>query len=53
VYRQYLRLPPWPLPLALRLMFAVEQRRAIAGKLRTGTSLFAVARLPAPAASSL
>jgi len=49
VYRQYLRLPPWPLPLVLRLMFAVEQRRAIAGKLRTGTSLFAVARLPAPA----
>jgi SAM-dependent methyltransferase len=43
-YRRYLRLPPWPLPTALRLLFAWEQPRALAHALRTGTSLFAVAR---------
>ena len=46
-YRRYLRLPPWPAPLALRLAFAIEQGRALNGRLRTGTSLFAVARRPA------
>ncbi|QEH38291.1 bifunctional 3-demethylubiquinone-9 3-methyltransferase/ 2-octaprenyl-6-hydroxy phenol methylase [Aquisphaera giovannonii] len=46
-YRRYLKLPPWPGPLALRLAYALEHRRALAGKLRTGTSLFAVARRPA------
>lgn len=45
-YRRYLRLPPRPVPWALRLPFAWEQSRALAGRLRTGTSLFAVARRP-------
>jgi SAM-dependent methyltransferase len=45
-YRRYLALPPWPVPLALRAAFALEQRRALRGRLRTGTSLFAVARRP-------
>ena len=43
-YSRYLRLPPWPVPLALRGMFALERDRSIDGKLTTGTSLFAVAR---------
>jgi 2-polyprenyl-3-methyl-5-hydroxy-6-metoxy-1,4-benzoquinol methylase len=47
VYRRYLSVPPWPSPLLLRGAFALERDRAIAGKLRTGTSLFAVARRPA------
>lgn len=46
VYRRYLALPPWPVPLAFRLALALEQNRAIAGKLRVGTSLFAVGRKP-------
>lgn len=45
-YGRYLRLPPWPGPWALRLAFALEQRPALSGRLRTGTSLFAVARAP-------
>jgi SAM-dependent methyltransferase len=47
VYRRYLKLPPWPLPFIAELLFAWEKRRAIHGRLRTGTSLFAVARRPA------
>jgi cyclopropane fatty-acyl-phospholipid synthase-like methyltransferase len=43
-YRRYLRLPSWPGRLALRAAFAWEQRRTLAGKVTTGTSLFAVAR---------
>jgi hypothetical protein len=43
-YRRYLALPPWPAPLALSLGFAFEASKALAGKLQTGTSLFAVAR---------
>lgn len=43
-YRRYLSLPPWPGPAVMRLGFALEQRRALRGKLITGTSLFAVAR---------
>jgi SAM-dependent methyltransferase len=46
-YRRYLSLPPWPAPLILRGAFALEQAPALDGKLRTGTSLFAVARRPA------
>ena len=46
-YRRYLTLPPWPASLVLRLGFAMEKRRALDDKLRTGTSLFAVARRPA------
>jgi 2-polyprenyl-3-methyl-5-hydroxy-6-metoxy-1,4-benzoquinol methylase len=43
-YRRYLQLPPWPLPHLLRAAFALEQGRTLRAKLRTGTSLFAVAR---------
>jgi SAM-dependent methyltransferase len=44
-YSEYLRLPPWPGPLIMKLAFAWEQRRAVRGKLHTGTSLFAIAKL--------
>jgi 2-polyprenyl-3-methyl-5-hydroxy-6-metoxy-1,4-benzoquinol methylase len=43
-YLHYLKLPPWPLPWIARMAFRYEQGRAIRGKLRSGTSLFAVAR---------
>ena len=43
-YADYLRLPPWPAPLLMQALYAWEQPRALKGKLRTGTSLFAVAR---------
>jgi SAM-dependent methyltransferase len=43
-YSRYLRLPPWPVPLVLRALFALERDRSLAGKLKTGTSLFAIAR---------
>lgn len=38
-YRRYLALPPWPAPLVLRLGFALEKRKALDGKLQSGTSL--------------
>ena len=43
-YRRYLASPPPPLDLPLRLAFRLERRHAVAGRLPTGTSLFAVAR---------
>ena len=46
VYRRYLGLPPWPTPLLFRAAFALEEKRALEGKLGVGTSLFAVARRP-------
>ncbi len=46
VYRRYLTLPPWPVVQAIRVLFALEKPRALAGRLRRGTSLFAVARAP-------
>jgi 2-polyprenyl-3-methyl-5-hydroxy-6-metoxy-1,4-benzoquinol methylase len=42
-YADYLRLPPWPMPYLMKLAYAWEHSRALNGKLRTGTSLFAVA----------
>ena len=45
-YARYLKLPPWPAPLALRLGFALEHVWALSGRLPTGTSLFAIARRP-------
>lgn len=42
-YESYLRLPPWPAPLLMKLAFNWEQGRALKGKLSTGTSLVAVA----------
>ena len=47
VYRRHLQLPPWPAPLILRLGFAMEHNRTLNHRLKTGTSLFAVARRPA------
>ena len=44
VYRRYLKLPPWPAPWMFGAAFAMEEGRAIAGKLEIGSSLFAVAR---------
>jgi SAM-dependent methyltransferase len=49
IYRRYLRLPPWPLPWVARMAFALERRPTLRGRLRSGTSLFAVARRPADA----
>ena len=45
-YRRYLALPPWPASLAIRALFAIEHPRALRGRVRSGTSLFAVARKP-------
>lgn len=44
IYRCYLSLPPWPIPWALRLLFAIDHQRSLQGLSQTGTSLFAVAR---------
>jgi SAM-dependent methyltransferase len=44
VYAQYVQVPRWPLSLALRIGFAVDQYRALNGSTRHGTSLLAVAR---------
>ena len=46
IYRRYMKLPPWPAPLILKVGFALEQNKALDGKLHTGTSLYAVARRP-------
>ena len=43
-YAEYLRLPPWPVPLLMQAAYAWEQGPALKGKLTTGTSLFAVVR---------
>jgi len=45
-YSDYLSLPPWPVPLVMRMAYAMEEAAALRGKLRTGSSLFAVARHP-------
>lgn len=42
-YEDYLRLPPWPVPFLMNLAFAWEEGRALNGRLRTGTSLVAIA----------
>ena len=44
IYRRYLSLPAWPASLVLALGFTLEHGKALAGKLQTGTSLFAIAR---------
>jgi SAM-dependent methyltransferase len=43
-YVDYLRLPPWPIPLMMRMAYAWEHGRALKRKLNNGTSLFAIAR---------
>jgi SAM-dependent methyltransferase len=42
-YIDYLRLPPWPIPPIMNLLYLWEQRKTLEGRLKTGTSLFAVA----------
>ncbi|MGO8837780.1 MAG: class I SAM-dependent methyltransferase [Limisphaerales bacterium] len=42
-YVDYLQVPPWPVPMLMHWAYAFEQRKALQGRLRTGTSLFAVA----------
>jgi SAM-dependent methyltransferase len=46
IYRRHLRLPAWPLPGFFRAAFAWEERRALRGETKRGTSLVAVARRP-------
>ena len=52
-YRQYLSLPPWPATLALQALFAYELPKALDGRLKVGTSLFAVARAKSQNAPTL
>lgn len=47
IYRRHLASPPKPFSWLIDLAFRVEARPALLGLLRTGTSLFAVARKPA------
>ena len=42
-YAEYLRLPPWPVPWLMTLAYEWEHGRALRRRLRTGTSLFAIA----------
>lgn len=42
-YLDYLRLPPWPVPSLMRFAYEREQNSALAGNLKSGTSLFAIA----------
>jgi SAM-dependent methyltransferase len=42
-YGDYLRLPPWPGTQLMRLAYQWEESRAVRGKLRCGTTLFALA----------
>jgi SAM-dependent methyltransferase len=41
-YAEYLRLPPWPGPLIMNMLYRFEHARTLNGKLQTGTSLFAI-----------
>src|SRR5262249_22137013 len=43
IYRRYLSLPPWPVPWAMRAMFAIDERRTLRHQNVTGTSLIAIA----------
>jgi SAM-dependent methyltransferase len=43
-YADYLRLPPWPAAPVMKLMYSWEKGRTLRGRLRIGTSLFAVAK---------
>lgn len=43
IYKRYLVLPPWPLTLVMKLLFRIDQDRALGGRNEIGTSLFAVA----------
>lgn len=50
-YAEYLRLPPWPGPLIMKMCYAAEHSRALRGELQTGTSLFAIVRKNSSAAT--
>lgn len=45
-YADYWKMPPWPAPLVFKIAYELEEKRALRGTLKTGTSLFAVARTP-------
>jgi hypothetical protein len=47
IYRRHVSPPRWPVSLALDAAFRLEQPSAIAGKLKTGTSLWSISRRPA------
>ncbi len=51
IYQQHLKLPPWPLTVLLNTAFRWDEYRTIHGMNGRGTSLVAVARMAAPAAS--
>ncbi len=51
-YLSYLRLPPWPFPSLMMAAYRLERRKALRGRLRTGTSLFAIARRTVPSSGS-
>lgn len=51
IYKRYLSIPPWPASLILRTAFWYDQRRALAGRNVTGTSLVAIATRPESLAS--
>jgi hypothetical protein len=42
-YADYLKLPPWPVPALMSVAYAVEHGLASRGRLKIGSSLFAVA----------
>ena len=42
-YLDYLRLPPWPVPPLMRFAYNYEEKMALKGSLKSGTSLFAIA----------
>ena len=43
-YRRYMTLPPWPAPVLMRAVFAVDTALTVRELSRKGTSLFAVCR---------
>lgn len=46
IYKRYLTLPPWPGTWFLKLMFLIDQGRALRGRNVVGTSLFAIGHRP-------
>ena len=43
-YADYLRVPAWPVSTLMKLLYRWEEPRALGARLRTGTSLLAIAR---------
>jgi 2-polyprenyl-3-methyl-5-hydroxy-6-metoxy-1,4-benzoquinol methylase len=46
IYKRYLRLPPWPGPWVMKLIFRIDHWRTLRQRNLAGTSLIAVAALP-------